>query len=341
MRKKKGEEDMDFKKILNDVRNFGEGQIKASPAFRAAQTAARSKPVRAIQAVAEEFSYSPQTLPQDWKYRTRTLQEKYQQNAPGIVQVGFNPSQPGMVRAEDEMWQNASPTKQALLTNMFDDRNVAGQSAQNMPYYFQAAPEDAKSKAIKERILAQGFYPGAQRYLEQVPASFTDNLEDTTGGVFYSQPQGQEHIQINTNQESPRRQRQVMAHELLHSAVDVLGEKELGNFVQDVSRAYRSNPQRYQKVMEWIAGYEEHTQQDKRMQGYFDNPLQKANELFAEVGAQFGPELANDPYLGRYYSKVFNPDTAPQKPVERIYLEDGSSITKDEYNERIRNRPTR
>lgn len=325
---------MDIQKILRTIQGMGKTAVKTV-------TAPLAAPIDNIASTIHEYSYSPQTIPQDWKYREQLLATKRQQNPANLIQVPYGPNK--AQRIQMNQYQKATPDQRLAIDSILDGgiASVKNPSADYIRYNLQAPPEDARGKALKEKILANpAFYPGERKYLASVPVSAEKQLEQGSAAFFTPQATGDEFVRYDPRLDEGR-DAEVLSHELMHAATNVFGKKELGNFVVDVARAYQANPQKFEPIMRWIGAYKN----DPRFgDGYFKrNSLQEANELFAQIGAVYGPEMSNDPILGKYYSRVFNnrtPEANP--PPETVYFEDGSSRPATMLDrQRLRLRPVR
>lgn len=283
---------------------------------------------KGVQETIGEFTYSPETLPQDLSYRLRNMQNRFVNNADHLAQVPYET----FMKAEDrgaKEWEESSPTQRLAMPMKYGSfkGKIAEPSANYHRINIHAPKEDVKGATFENEALSRpGFLPGAERYLRSISSSVDPNMPENAWGTFFSQgPEWQEAIRYSSDlaENHPYAGKDVAAHESLHAAADVFGVEELGNFVADFNQAYQANPDKYQPIIEWIQHYKE----SRKDTPYFDNPLAEANELFAEIGAQYGPQLANDPILGKYYQRVFNkmhPAAQPQ-PERLIRFEDGST----------------
>lgn len=325
--------------ILKKIRQFGDSAVgQAQSAYnnynKGVQNVARTvtAPIRGVAETVGEFTYSPQTLPNDWKYRMQIIADRNQRNHPGLIQIPANRKPSAFEENMRKKWEQGGPKEKFEVETFWrinEDMDSSftptkDASAKHVPYNFLAPEEDERGAKIKAQILSNpALYPGAKKYLETIPFSADKGPEDDTAGVFYSGPYNEEYLQYDPNNEGPFEE-QVAVHELLHAASNVFGKKELGEFTADVAQAYQANPKYFEPVMKWIQGYKDARKDTNYFTG---DPLQEANELFAQIGAMYGPEMANHPILGKYYSKVFDPSSGaaqPQPPIVERY-EDGSS----------------
>ena len=272
-----------------------------------------------------EFTYSPETLPQDWRYRTAKIGNEFRKNASNLLQIPFQKGPNELEKFQAQQYQQASPTGKLTIDAVLGEgssewEQTSGPSADYNRYYMRAPAQDKMGGELKAQILKDPrFLPGAKSYLETIPFSGENLYEMNAAGLSYNTPYGDEgFIQYDPrNAKRPEFANEVAAHELMHQAVNVFGEKELGSFIKDFAMAYQANPKKYAKVAAWIDGYRE----NKKDTNYFKNPLQEANELFAEIGALYGPDMAEDPLLGKYYQKVFTKGsqntTANRIPVKK------------------------
>ena len=268
----------------------------------------------------------------------RNMSNRFQASPENLIQIpheGFGGPRP-IAESLGKEYEGATPMRQFEINEFWksteDWAPTAEASARHVPYNFKAPKEDAIGKELKEVLLKNpALLPGVRKYFESLPMSAVeDGYEHGFAGVFSGNNDfGEEYIQVdkrNNGQASPQpgqMAQDVAAHELLHGAVDVLGLEELNNFVADFNQVYQANPQKYEPVMKWIKEYKG----DPSRGNYFQNPLREANELFAQVGAIYGPALANDPLLGKYYQRVFDRNSEAAQPIPDITMrfEDGSS----------------
>lgn len=300
---------MDIRKL---VQNIGGSALQQA---RNAQNTYKSlieRPVVGAKNAVKEFTYSPQTLPKDWMYRAQNISNRYQRNAPGIAQLK-NVNEVGGL---DKVWEEASPIGR-LGFDVFNDPINKSPSANYKRYNYLAPEETAIGAGAKNAILGTpALHPGLKSYIKTIP--FSEQHDETSAGTFYGVPEGEEYISIDPRN-NPENQRRVAAHEMMHAASSVLGRERLGNFVVDVNRAYRQNPEAFAPIMQWISDYKT----SREGTGYFNDPLAEAEELFAEVGSMYGPRILSHPILGQYYRNIYQ-NTGENWPPPMVRYEDGS-----------------
>lgn len=260
-----------------------------------------------VGAVVSELSYSPETLPKDWKYRFKTLSDKYQRFAPNLIQI---PPQDIHNDPEELKYQSSTPKQRVGLEAMWrmEDAPVNAASADYNRYNFQAPSETPQGGLLKQQILQDpAFLPGARSYLKTIPfVEAPGGYEEGFAGQFNFGTQGEEFIQYD-----PRNKggfaKKVGAHELLHASRHALGNQQLPNFLTDLKQAYQKNPKVFKPIFDWMQFYKD----SRKETGYFEDPAQEVEELFSEIGAMLGPSILKDPHLGKYYASVFNQKTKP------------------------------
>jgi hypothetical protein len=292
---------------LEDIINIGK-QVK--------QTV--EKPKKAIDAVVKEFSYSPQTLPQDWRYRAKKLSDTYQRNSPALTQIPYT-KEPSV---DEKLWKQATPMNRLGMAGILGDYTpTKTPSANHVREHYLAQPETPRGAFDKNQVLENyKLQPGLKSYLRSVQFSDLDPSQfDKAAGRFWSDNYGEEYIETNQEIQSRADQRRIAAHEALHVASFAIPDRDLGNFVTDINRSFQRDPQAFAPIMSWIKGYKEQYKDT----GYFNDPRAEAQELFAEVGAQYGSSLVAHTLLGKYYANIFNNQQA-QWPPMTITAEDGS-----------------
>lgn len=83
------------------------------------------------------------------------------------------------------------------------------------------------------------------------------------------------------------------------NAVDA-GLSKIAPFANDFQKAVQQNPEQYSPIVQWLQHYQQ------SQPAYFaSNPVKKSQELYAQVGAFYGPAILKDPVIGKYYKGVF------------------------------------
>lgn len=247
------------------------------------------------------------TLPYDYSYRfanlSDTLQKAVKFNLP-YREKDYSP----LAKIESGTYEKLSPAKKVALGSISLEENLNGDipttysSAKMLPY-LQGRPETTAGKVLKQSILQNfGVYPAAQEYLQAIPFSEEKYKEEDIYGRAYNVRSGQRFITFKPGIERKEIGQVVGRHELLHQAVNVFGIKKLTNFVNAFNQTYQANPRKYRPIIEFIESYK------IAYPEYFqENPTNETNELYAQIGATFGQDILNDPYIGKYYRNIFLP----------------------------------
>lgn len=254
-----------------------------------------SKPFQAVGTKIAE------ALPYDYPYRVATLSDKLQQAIKFNVPYREQPN--ATEKAQMNIYRRATPISKiginAILGEGSDEYTPTMTPSAEMLPYFRGRPETALGQAVKQATLQKmGIHPGVQQYFENIPISEVDYPEKNIAGLAFNVPSGQRYNTFRPRMSS-RFTEQVNRHEFLHQAVNVFGVKKLSNFVNSLTEAYKKSPQKYRPIINWIQQYGED------MPEYLRDPNNMANELFAQVGAIYGPSILDDPDLASYYKSVF------------------------------------
>ena len=273
------------------------------------------RPVRQVGAEAR-------AIPLDYKFRLADIGRTYQ----GVVKPHLTAPLPEFREPRRGYPKDYELTKEQKLKNLvftpFEEPREKTPSADfnfESKFFFESPPQNPNLVGLKERTLAGPLLPGARRYAENIPFVENRGPEGTAAYAAFQYP----HIAFppeaveaiansqqysptaapnpNSRFESPGRIVATGRHEVMHHLANVLyPDKKIEPFLVAFNQAAQTNPDKYKEILQWISGYE------KNMPNYFaENPDARGQEIFAELGALYGPELLSDPFIGKYYRNIF------------------------------------